>query len=36
MLSLVCKQNVLHKIKKEEHLIVQVNVASKSFRKDTL
>ena len=30
MLLLVCKQELLHIIKKEEHLIMQVNVASKN------
>lgn len=28
MILLVCKQGTLHKIKKEEHLVSQVNVAS--------
>ena len=31
MLSLVCKQENLHKIKKEEHLIPKMNVASKKL-----
>ena len=35
MLLLVCKQENLHKIKKEEHSILQVNVASKKFSVDT-
>ena len=35
MISLVCKQENLHKIKKEEHLILQVNVASKKLSVDT-
>ena len=35
MLLLVCKQENLHKIKKEEHSILQVNVASKKLSIDT-